>query len=125
LTGASAIAFRRRRWTTRAATCAAEARPHPAYRPAEYDGRLDRVFDLDQCAGMRRLIARLADHHGDRLACTVNLVESLPRSIQADIKVFSGSQANALMEARRLSCARFSKGAHSGRLQSHPARKNF
>jgi hypothetical protein len=52
---------------------------------------------------MRRLIARLADHHGDRLACTVNLVESLPRSIQADIKVFFGNQANALMEARRLS----------------------
>jgi hypothetical protein len=51
---------------------------------------------------MRRLIARLADHHGDRLACTVNLVESLPRSIKADIKVFFGSQANALMEARRL-----------------------
>jgi hypothetical protein len=52
---------------------------------------------------MRRLIARLADHHGDRLACTVNLVESLPRSIQADIKVFFGSQANAVIEARRLS----------------------
>ena len=52
---------------------------------------------------MGRLIARLADHPGDRLACTVNLVESLPRSIQADIKVFFGSQANALMEARRLS----------------------
>jgi two-component system cell cycle response regulator CtrA len=70
--------------------------------PAEHDGRFGRVFDLDQCAGMRRLIARLADH-GDRLACTVNLVESLPRSIKADIKVFFGSQANALMEARRLS----------------------
>jgi hypothetical protein len=55
---------------------------------------------------MRRLIARLPDHHGDRLACTVNLVESLPRSIQADIKAFFGSPANALMASAILDAER-------------------
>ena len=57
---------------------------------------------------MRRLIARLPDYHGGRLACTVNLVESLPRSIQTDIKVFfrwSGERidgsASAILDAER------------------------
>jgi hypothetical protein len=61
---------------------------------------------------MRRLIARLAGHHGDWLACTVNLVESLPRSIQADIKVFFGSQANALMASAILDAERRVETAH-------------